>query len=436
MSNDARIVSSPINMEPFRVTRISATLRPCPVCTNRYDAEILHHQKLAPFADSGLPTEFDVVACSQCGMIYNDVPPRQETYDRLYADQSKYVRPSFAAGPEARRQQLTARTIINFLGRKDARILDVGCATGSLLLALKGEGCTKLTGMDPSQACAYAVRDTVGCPVAWGTLGGYLAKKDSQGFDAKFDCVILSHVLEHVADVRTALAAVRELLAPAGVAYIEVPDATRYAEHLVVPLEEVSTEHLNHFSGRHLLAVAASVGLDCVGTWGNKTFPRTEQHNYSAVFSFFRQGTAKEAPSLGVNGLRDAMKAYLDRSRQLWAAMETRMMGTLAGRQPIVWGTGELTYKLLAGPLGKLGVLGFVDSNPTYHNRELAGLLVRKPEDLKGLPTTVITHLSFNMDTKDVPILIASILHRESVVAAIHDLGLPNPIVTLHPSQE
>ena len=42
----------------------------------------------------------------------------------------------------------------------------------------------------------------------------------------KFDCVVFSHVLEHVYDIPAFFTAARRLLTPGGYLYLETPDAT------------------------------------------------------------------------------------------------------------------------------------------------------------------------------------------------------------------
>jgi len=50
-----------------------------------------------------------------------------------------------------------------------------------------------------------------------------------------FDRVILSHVLEHVADLQGAIRAVCMQIRAGGQVYIELPDASRYADALFSP---------------------------------------------------------------------------------------------------------------------------------------------------------------------------------------------------------
>src|SRR6185503_166963 len=63
-----------------------------------------------------------------------------------------------------------------------------------------------------------------------------------------FDFVIMVGVLEHLRDLDNALDQLRSLLSPAGLLYVEVPDATAFADWSNAPYQDFSTEHINFFA--------------------------------------------------------------------------------------------------------------------------------------------------------------------------------------------
>jgi 2-polyprenyl-3-methyl-5-hydroxy-6-metoxy-1,4-benzoquinol methylase len=102
-------------------------------------------------------------------------------------------------------------------GRRDLRLLDVGCGAGGMLAYLREFG--TVTGVDPSpDAVAYAAAQA-GADVRFGTL------PDGLPFTAqeKFDVITLLDVLEHVEADQESLRTLRTLLKPGGLLIVTVP---------------------------------------------------------------------------------------------------------------------------------------------------------------------------------------------------------------------
>src|SRR5262249_33713376 len=157
-----------------------------------------------------------------------DVAVDQDAYDRYYAERAKYADDlatvANGAGEEpawVRERFDEAASRIAARVPRGARVLDIGCSTGSLLAALRRHGFGDVRGLDPSPACAASAARVHGVPVDVGTL-----RRVPPGIGT-FDCVCLTGVLEHVWDVDGAMAAITSLLRPGGTVYVEVPDASR-----------------------------------------------------------------------------------------------------------------------------------------------------------------------------------------------------------------
>ncbi|HEY5078935.1 MAG TPA: class I SAM-dependent methyltransferase, partial [Opitutaceae bacterium] len=145
--------------------------RPCPVCAG-LERRLVWRQR---FLDGPLGGGYDVVVCSGCGAGFADGIPSQPEMNRYYAEQSKYTY-SHADGAEspwdAGRFEATVDQVLPHLGSREARILDIGCATGGLLAAFKRRGFTNVTGADPSPECAAAAMRLYGINVRTSALGG------------------------------------------------------------------------------------------------------------------------------------------------------------------------------------------------------------------------------------------------------------------------
>ena len=400
---------------------LKSACRACSVCRGSR-VEILRHQAFALPAGHLLPAAYDVVCCVQCGFCYADTPAPQTDYDRYYAQFSKYEdnRTSTGGGGtglDASRLRGMAGQIAAILpADRHAAILDIGCANGGLLAALREHGFHDLTGIDPSPACVANTASQPGLRALEGSL-----TELPRGL-GKYDLVVLSHVLEHVADLRGILASVADLLADGGRLYVETPDASRYAECLSAPFQDFNVEHINHFNLASLSNLLEGEGL-ALESGGQKTFEAAPGTNYPAVFGFFRATGSENArvPIQPDFALREALGDYIARSQAIMDGIEAALVPLAAPDAPpvIVWGTGQLMLKLLAETsLGRARIAAFVDGNPINQDKVLRGLPVLAPERLRELPRH--------------PVLIATLLHQKAILAVLREeLGLDNPVILL-----
>jgi SAM-dependent methyltransferase len=400
-------------------SRIKATARRCPVC--EYDRGVLiHSQRFAVPDGEGEFDAYDVVCCQRCGVGFADTPVPQSQYDRVYANLSRY-----AAGPAAHvveserdlhRFQEVAAAIDAVVSDRTARIVDIGCANGLLLRALRDRGYRNVCGVDPSPACVAHAARIPGVDAFVGSLSAIPAAA------GPIDVVVLSHVLEHVRDVRRALTDLNGCLARNASVYVEVPDAARYVEFAWSPFQDFNTEHINHFSETALRNLLRQCGFTPYRT-GTKTILSAPGMLYPALFCFGVIDDDREALIQKDEELEQRLRAYVRVSTQLMRDIDARLQHALAGAPAvIVWGTGELTAKLLVDTaLGSAKIVAFVDSNPINQGRTLHGCEIVAPDTLQS-------------GTE--PIVVASILHAPGITRAVRDRGLANPVVTLTPAAD
>lgn len=393
-------------------------LRSCPVCS--WDSvEILHHQRFVLPEGHPLPTDFDIVLCKQCGMIYADTAGSKAAYDCYYAEYSKYSDQSTSTGgggnaKDQARLEVTASTIVSVVPDRRARIVDVGCANGGLLAVLKSLGYTRLFGVDPSLACVANARQLFGLAAEQGSLTAL----PNQASPANL--IIVSHVLEHVLDLRGALEHLRTTLAPDGLIYAEVPDADRYVDCLAAPFQDFNTEHINHFNEVSLANLFAACGFERVKS-GRKTLDAAPGALYPALYGVFRLVERPHGALTENLNARPNVQRYIDASRAQLAEIETRLHHLL--KQPIIiWGTGQLALKLLAETsLRGASIVAFTDGNPLHHGKTLHGVPIIPPEQLAGLPRY--------------PIVLVTLLHHDAISCRIRgELKLTNKIVLLNNS--
>jgi SAM-dependent methyltransferase len=411
--------SEPLSALPhLREAARKSSARGCLICASTA-CDVLHSQRFVLPEGHPLAAGYDVVCCEQCGFVFADTTVGQRDYDAFYARLSKYEDNKTSTGgggsPQDRqRLQETAACLAKALPDRSARLLDIGCANGGLLKALRDWGYTNLTGIDPSPVCVETTRQLCRCDAFVGFLSSLPA-----GI-GEFDGVILSHVLEHVQDLAAAMSGVRALMKSSALLYLEVPDATRYAECLVAPFQDFNTEHINHFSLQCLRQLAGRHGL-WAQAGGAKTLWAGPRLPYPAVYSFF---TVAGSTGAAANWPKDVelggkIVNYITLSCQMMDAIESKLKALLENSpEIIVWGTGQLAMKLLSETcLGQAGIAAFVDGNPVNQGKLLLGRPIMAPSQIR--------HLSQ-------PIVVTSILHGAEIARVIrNEQKLANAIILL-----
>lgn len=394
--------------------RTIGTSRPCPVCDHR-KGEVVHAQKFVLPEDQKLAAGYNVVVCDVCGVAFADTPVTQRRYDELYAQKSRY-----AAGPAAHasdndrdvaRFREMAAEITRRVPERSSRIVDVGCANGQMLAALAELGYTNLCGIDPSPAC---VEQTSAIPGVAASVGSLADMPENAG---PYDVAILSHVLEHVRDVKESLSYLKGFLTRNALVYVEVPDASRYVDFAWSPFQDFNTEHINHFSLVSLGNLLRHCGLRPVHS-AAKEILSAPGMPYPAIYAFAQVDDRVPAALAKDAVLKERLLAYVRISAELMDGIDARLSANVRGGAPvIVWGTGELTAKLLVDTaLQHANIVRFVDSNPINQGRVLRGIPIVPPSELRS---------------GDAIIVVASILHHDAIVRAVRGLGLRNPVLRL-----
>ena len=392
--------------------------RACGACGSN-QALVCHHQRFVVPDGYPLPASYDVLACSRCGFVYADPSATQLDYDRFYSDWSKYDDGSTATGGglspyDAARLATTAQDIARALPSKVASILDAGCATGGLLQALRDQGFSSVAGLDPSPRCAAACRDR-GFSAYVGTVAS------AQADLPKFDCIVFSHVLEHVFDIPAFFSAMQRLLVPGGYIYLETPDASCYVDHLSSPFQEFNTEHINHFSARALKNTARRFGFSPVLV-EQKILQTSVETYYPAAFGIFRDlgVPAGDSDVIRDTDLPTRIYAYISASAAMLDKISLHLAAEIQNTETVIlWGAGQLAMKLLALPsLERTNIRAVVDSNPVLRGKTLRGAPVVAPSEINGAHE---------------PIVITTLLRADEITAQIRQMGLNNSIVTLLP---
>jgi hypothetical protein len=176
--------------------------------------------------------------------------------------------------------------------------------------------------------------------------------------------VILSHVAEHIYDLRETLCKCADLMDEGAMLYVEVPDAARYAEFYVDPYRHFNIEHINHFDEISLSNWAATANF-AKRHVGYKTSPVADSYVYPAIFMVFEKVKTMNNAIRGFSiKARQSIESYLERSAQ---DSYPEIIAELVKTQEkiYVFGVGNLTFRLLATTdLLKCNIKAFIDNDP------------------------------------------------------------------------
>jgi SAM-dependent methyltransferase len=406
---DGDVVSQDIT--DTRGTRFAA--RGCPLCQSA-QAKLLFQQSFDRLSGAQLLDGYDVVICEDCGAGYADHIPSQAAMDEYYRELSKYdYADRGGKEPPAAEQRFEeiATVLEKFISSPEARIFEIGCASGQLLKVLQTRGFPNVLGSDPSAGCVRAAQELYDVSALVSTV--FTAPEPAE----PFDFLILIGVMEHIRDLERAVDKFHCLLKIGGRVYLEVPDASRYAPSLDAPFQEFSVEHINFFSARSLTNLMHARGFHLLTT-GLVVRPQNEV-TCPAVYGIYER-SAESAATERDNETETGLRVYIEGCKTEDFRMRQRIEQALApGQRMIVWGVGTHTLRLLAtGGLDSSKIVLFVDSNPKYQNQDLHGIPVVGPDDLKNHPE---------------PILISSRGFQSEIQHQIqHELKLSNPLILLY----
>ncbi len=213
---------------------------------------------------------YRLVRCGGCGLIRRDPLPTTEQVAALYAPASGYQLHRTRA-LENRYDAWTHRRdayLASILGeppQPGARLLDVGCATGTFLVEARARGWS-VRGIEPGEHLVSFGRNAYKLDI---DVGG--AEDGADRYDtATFDVVTMWDVVEHLRDPLHAMKVMLRLVKPGGRLWVATPNedgwVPRFHWTVVKPLSGTwphpePPRHLYQFSRKTLARLFRTAGF-------------------------------------------------------------------------------------------------------------------------------------------------------------------------------
>lgn len=217
---------------------------------------------------------FEYVRCRNCGLVQMNPQPLKEEIISRYSDKFGGEYLSYEIENEAaflKLQQLALKDAsffklekIFFLGDKDKpSVLDIGCATGTLLSFLRERG-WRVTGVEISPSAEFARSEK--------KLDVKSLPLEENKFPAEsFDAILASHLIEHLNDPCSFLKEVNRVLKKDGLLFITTPDISGFQAKIYKGRwRSAIFDHLYLFSKGTLKKMLIKHGfkIQKVRTWG------------------------------------------------------------------------------------------------------------------------------------------------------------------------
>lgn len=304
-------------------------MRNCPICNKNVQIDYIYTLKLSIVNDMPLNNNLLINFCNNCNFYFSDSNNTQEDYNNYYINFNNY------------RQE-------NYCIDKDEK-----CA----------EYLFKNINLTENQTILYYGSGN-------GTLANYLLTKYKvEKFDIgmsinnnKYDCLILSHVLEHIFDIDTFIKTISNNIKDDGLLYIEIPNAELYDKITdICPLQEINIEHINFFSKYSLNTLLIKHHYYAIKL--EDDFFTLNDMKYYVIRAIFKK-----------HNTNLSFQKYLDNGLEKISAI--KFSNLTPYRNIYVYGCGQFLFKIFDNIQQHCSIINIIDDNKCMLNKQINNISI------------------------------------------------------------
>lgn len=383
--------------------------RICPICGNK-TGNILGNVQMSLGSGVKLPNEYDITTCTICGFAYADTTSTQKDYNAYYASDNCYA---YEGDLRKKRKSRLIDNQVSFLQKYvdvNESIIDIGCGSGDLLVALKNRGYHYLCGLDPAQSSIARLKKL-------GISG--VQKNMFEAWEGKYDVLLVSAVLEHIYDLNEFINICLSHLNSHGKIYIQVPAVEGFEKYYQSKPNYFNHEHINYFSKISLSNLLGKHGCKAIlSSNTGEYFINESSVGYELVLQniFVYDKSLEYELKKDIQSERSIvnyLRQYENEEKSLIKLVEAGGKG----HDRVVWGAGSLSMQLMVNEEFARSVVFFVDNNQAKIGKDICGKKVYSPEIL------------YNEKYADLPILVCCMQYVDDIVKQIYEMQIKNEVI-------
>jgi len=342
--------------------------RKCPICATT-DCFFIYKHFIHLHQKNFFSEYHDIVYCNKCGLIFVGNIPHQNAIDEYYKNQSIYSDLHF---PNRKTLLEKCTFLIEAVPQKNKKIIDIGCGNGELLKELKNIGYSSLFGLDLSNKRFKTAKEQDGIQIIKGTPETLIQGK------MVFDVVVMSHVLEHIADLHTFMQQIIRISHDEVSVMIEVPDADRFPECVKFEPTFFSffPEHLIFFTKDTLSALMSLYGFKMVLCEEVQIFSESADCTIpTTIPSIFVIRTIFKKNNYSLDNINEYIR--LSEEKELQISNKIKEICD-SGAPIIIWPLGNECKKLMESTaLSKCNIVCFIDADSTLQGKSYNEIPIR-----------------------------------------------------------